>query len=265
MRRGPIAGTVAALFVLAAVLPAVAQETVTPDARLASISDVPGLAEAPEQYLAIFEIDEDGIVGKHVRDEAAGRLGLLCWDRITALFPVWARRRIVQFNVQEGSRWAGQFDGSGKNDVGRSGYKLSVSVALLAKEADLADPRRPADARRGTLDWTLVHEVGHYYCLVTDSIEQFSQRFDAKPNMPVRREEPDDYPEDGSPVIDGNFVTSYAERTPGDEEVVETFTTYLLAPALPVNGSLVSEKIRFFDGVRGMAELRERIQGVGDK
>ncbi|MGP1271785.1 MAG: hypothetical protein ACTS22_00470 [Phycisphaerales bacterium] len=231
--------------------------------RLAAIPDDPSFGAASERYLAIFEIDEDAIIAKHVRDEEAARLGLQAWDRVAAMFPVWARRRIVQFNVQDGSRWAGRFDGSGANDIGRPGYKLSVAAYLLAAEENLADPVRPVDARRGTLDWTLVHEIGHYYCLVTDAVERFSQRFDARPGMPARRQSPDDYPEDGSPVIDGHFVTSYAERTPGDEETVETFTTYLVVPALPENDSLVAEKVLFFDGVRGMAELRRRIQALG--
>ncbi len=243
--------------------PAQPTEPVSIDDRLSAIPDAPKLADAPERYLAVFEIDEDDVVAKHVRDEEAGRLGLMCWDRVTTLFPVWARRRIVQFNVQEGTRWAGQFDGSGTNDVGRRGYRLSVAAYLLAQEDELGDPDRPVDARRGTLDWTLVHEIGHYYCLVTDAIERFSRRFDARPGMPERREAPDDYPQDGSPLIEGDFVTSYAERTPGDEEVVETFTTYLLVPELPKNDSLVAEKIGFFGGVRGMPALRKRIQGLG--
>ena len=100
--------------------------------------------------------------------------------------------------------------------------------------------------------------------MTTGAIELFSQAFDGddKP-QPKRRKNPNDYPSDGAPVTDGDFVTSYAERTPGDEEVCETFTTYLMIPELPTNDSLVAKKIRFFDSLPGYPELRAHIQQFG--
>ncbi|MEE9394526.1 MAG: hypothetical protein V3W41_18685 [Planctomycetota bacterium] len=114
--------------------------------------------------------------------------------------------------------------------------------------------------------YTLVHEMGHYICIRTYAIELFSQSFDSdRVPQPERRKKPDDYLKDGSPRLDGNFVTSYAERTPGDEEVVETFTTYMLVKDLPKGDSLVVRKIRFFETMPGYPELRRRIQGIGSK
>ncbi|GAB5496909.1 MAG: hypothetical protein Phyf2KO_19890 [Phycisphaerales bacterium] len=251
--------------------PALAQEAAeryTPDESVASalsaIPDDPKLDEAPGKYLAVFEIDGDAIIGKSIRDPEAGELGILCWNRVVALIPKQYREGVVQFNIEAGRRWAGRFGGDGKNDVGRKGYKFSIAKYAAAEEENLGDAQRPVTARRGTLDWTIVHEMGHYICLKTDTIERFSRQFDAKPNMPVRREAPDDYPEDGSPVTDGGFVTSYAERTPGDEEVVETFTTYITVDELPTNDSWAGRKIRFIGTVEGMAELREHVQAVGE-
>ncbi|WP_068265283.1 hypothetical protein [Rubripirellula obstinata] len=228
---------------------------------LSEIPDKDSLQVAADKFLAVFEIDGDDFIAKVVRDEQAATLGLYGWQRIETLFPLEYRNELVQFNVLDGKRWAGFFSGDGANDVDRKGYRLSIAKFLLLKESNRHNPSRSITPRRETLDWTLVHEMGHYLCLRSDSIEQFSQVFDgdSKP-QPRRREEPDDYAKDGSPKLKGDFVTSYAERTGGDEEVVECFTTYMLVANLPTNDSLVAEKIRFFDDVEGMPELREHIQ-----
>ncbi|WP_144059988.1 hypothetical protein [Rhodopirellula sallentina] len=237
--------------------------------ELQSLSAIPNKAcldVADEKFLAVFEVEGDDFVAKIVRDEQAASLGLYGWQRIETLFPLEYRNELVQFNVLDGKRWAGFFSGDGSNDVNREGYRLSIAKYLLLKEKNRHDPARCITPRRKTLDWTLVHEMGHYLCLRTDSIEQFSQVFDGDTRpQPRRREAPDDYAEDGSPKLRGNFVTSYAERVGGDEEVVECFTTYMLVPELPSNDSLVAEKIRFFENVEGMPELRAHMQQYQSK
>lgn len=230
--------------------------------ELESIPDKNSLSAADEKFLTVFEIQGDRFVAKHVRDQQAASLGIDGWQRIVTLFPASYRSELVQFNVLDGKRWAGFFSGDGSNDVNRKGYRLSIAKYLLLKEPNRADPSRPITPRRETLDWTLVHEMGHYICLRSDSIEQFSQVFDGDgKRQPRRREEPDDYAEDGSPKLNGDFVTSYAERIGGDEEVVECFTAYMMVAELPNNDSLVAEKILFFEGIKGMPELRAHIQG----
>ncbi|SMP41218.1 hypothetical protein SAMN06265222_101552 [Neorhodopirellula lusitana] len=228
---------------------------------LSAIPNKALLDSADEKFLAVFEVEGNDFVAKVVRDEQAASLGLYGWQRIETLFPLEYRNELVQFNVLDGKRWAGFFSGDGSNDVDRKGYRLSIAKYLLLKEGNRHDPARCITPRRKTLDWTLVHEMGHYLCLRTDSIERFSQVFDgdAAP-QPRRRQDPDDYAEDGSPKLVGNFVTSYAERNGGDEEVVECFTTYMLVPEIPSNDSLVAQKIRFFEGIEGMSELRAHIQ-----
>jgi hypothetical protein len=157
------------------------------------------------------------------------------------------------------------FDGDGKNDVHRKGYRLSIADNTLRGEPLLEQSSRPVTARRGTLDWIVVHEMGHSICLKYDLIEKFSQSFDGDDvPQPKRHQSPSDYAEDGGPKLDGNFVTSYAERTPGDEETVETFTTYLMVKQLPDNASLVAKKILFFDKVPAMRQLREHIQSLSN-
>lgn len=254
-----------ALAVLCVLLPAsaAAQQGVAPEPALESIPDSEHLAAKDLPHLAVFVVTGDALTQKHVREAGAGELGLAAWRRLTTLIPAEHREGIVQFNVIPGRRWAGRFGGDGKNDAGRTGYQFSIAAYVAEEESELARADRPVTPRRGTLDWTIVHEMGHYICLKTDAIERFSRQFDAKPNMPVRREQPDDYPDDGSPVLNGGFVTSYAERTPGDEEVVETFTTYLTVPELPTNDSWAARKIRFFATIPGMPELRAHVQAVG--
>lgn len=234
--------------------------------ELASIPDRAGLASASEAYLTVFEVSDGQLVGKLVREQGTGELGAACWRRLTTLFPLSYRRLIVQFNIQSGRRWSGKFDGDGSNDVGRRGYRLSIAEYQALEEPGLDDPDRAVTPRRGTLDWTIVHEVGHYVCLRTNTIELFSESFDGDMHaQPQRREDPRDYPEDGSPRLDGDFVSSYAERNAGDEEAVETFTAYLLVAELPDNGSLVAQKLCFFETMPGFPELRDRIQGLGKR
>jgi hypothetical protein len=215
------------------------------------------------RYHAVFEIKNDTLQSKHTPDEHTRKLGIAGWERIKALFPLEYRAGIIQFNVMAGRRWAGQFSGDGENDIGRKGYRLSVAKYLLEKEPNLTQTDRPTTPRRATLDWTLVHEMGHYVCLTRDAIELFSQSFDGDMvEQPIRRKRPLDYPADGAPSTNGNFVTSYAERSGGDEEVVETFTTYMTIKDLPTNNSLVARKIRFFNTIEGFPELRKHIQSL---
>jgi|GEM_PF-7007322 len=214
-------------------------------------------------YFAVFEVNGNQLSERYIADKQTEILGIAGWNRITALFPLSVRENIIQYNVMGGRRWAGSFDGSGKNDMGRPGYKLSIAKYLLKKEKQLHESTRAASARRGTLDWTLIHEIGHYVCLTSNAIELFSQSFDGDTvPQPPRRKQPSDYPEDGSPRTEGNFVTSYAERNAGDEEVVETFTTYMTIKAIPSNTSLVARKIRFFDTLPGFPEMRQHIQNL---
>lgn len=214
-------------------------------------------------YHAVFEIKEGRLHGKYTPDKHSQQLGILVWERIKALFPPQYREGIIQLNVMAGRRWAGQFSGDGENDVGRKGYRFSIAKYLLEKEDNLRLSHRPVTARRATLDWTLVHEMGHYICLTRNAIELFSQSFDGDMvEQPPRRKHPLDYPADGSPRLNGNFVTSYAERAGGDEEVVESFTTYMTVSKLPTNNSLAARKIRFFDSLEGFPELRQHIQSI---
>jgi hypothetical protein len=215
------------------------------------------------RYHAVFEVKGNILEDKYTPEKHTKYLGIYGWERIKVLFPLPYRKEIIQFNVMAGRRWAGQFSGDGKNDIGRKGYRLSVAKYLLEKELNLNDTLRPVTPRRATLDWTLVHELGHYICLTRDAIELFSQSFDGDMiEQPFRRKRPLDYPVDGSPRTEGNFVTSYAERAGGDEEVVETFTTYMTINKLPTNNSLVAKKIRFFNSIKGFSELRAHIQSL---
>lgn len=213
------------------------------------------------KYFVVFEVDGNTLNDKFISTDNTKMLGVAGWNRITQLIPLKYRENIVQFNVMSGRRWAGNFSGDGENDVNREGYRLSIAKYLLQEEGQLMDAQRPASNRRGTLDWTLIHELGHYICLERNAIELFSQSFDGDMFFqPERRKKPNDYPKNGSPITDGHFVTSYAERTPGDEEVVETFTTYMTLKELPSNDSLVARKIRFFNTLPGFPELRAHIQ-----
>jgi hypothetical protein len=215
------------------------------------------------RYHAVFEIKNNTLQSKYTPDEHTRKLGIAGWERIKTLFPLAYREEVIQFNVMAGRRWAGQFSGDGENDMGRKGYRLSIAKYLLEKETNLTQANRPVTPRRSTLDWTLVHEMGHYICLTRNAIELFSQSFDGDmAEQPLRRKRPLDYPVDGAPSTNGNFVTSYAERSRGDEEAVETFTAYMTIKELPTSNSLAARKIRFFNTIDGFPELRKNIQSL---
>lgn len=215
------------------------------------------------RHYAVFEINNSTPSDIFIYDQTSKSLGIAGWNRIIALFPAEYRKEIIQFNVMGGRRWAGQFGGDGQNDLNKPGYRLSVAKYLLQREPALHDSKRQVTSRRATLDWTIIHELGHYICLIHNTIELFSQAFDGdNVPQPHRQKRPLDYPIDGSPKTYGNFVTSYAERTKGDEEVVETFTTYMTIKSLPTNDSLVAKKIRFFDQYKIYRTLRQHIQNI---
>jgi hypothetical protein len=90
-----------------------ATSAITQDTLL-EIPDSKLLRQTPAKYLAVFEIKDDAFVGREIRNEASGMLGLAGWKRLKALLPMEYRSEIVQFNVQDGDRWAGMFDGDGK-------------------------------------------------------------------------------------------------------------------------------------------------------
>ena len=231
---------------------------------LSRISDSPLLKQADGKYEALFEIRDDAIVSKHLRERAAGNLGLKCWKRTAALFPLSYRKLLIEFNVHAGERSASSFSGSGSNDLDRPGYRFSVARYALEQADRLGDADRPVTRRRGTLDWTLVNLIGSYICLRTNGIELFSREFfgEGLP-QPERRKNPSGYPEDGSPRFDGDFVTSYAERATADRETVESFTTFLLVDELPDEDSLAARKMRFFETMPGYPELRKHVQSIG--
>jgi len=75
---------------------------------------------------------------------------------------------------------------------------------------------------------------------------------------------------DGTPVLDRDYVTSYAERSWGDEDAAESFTTYVMLTALPEPAdALATAKVRWFDEQPDYAAWRSMIritegEGPGD-
>ncbi len=117
----------------------------------------------------------------------------------------------------------------------------------------------PLVPRRGSFDWSLIHEFGHLRGWLDLTWREFLGTF------PDVQGPGEGYSADGSPVLDRDFVTSYAERDDGDEDYAETFTTFVMLPesAIPAEQPgepLATAKVRWMSNLPGMRELRQALR-----
>jgi len=224
---------------------------------LDEIPDDPSLAYDGGDVVATFEVDGHALIGKHVLDEAAAQGGLRLWQEITLRIPENQLSDLVQLDIYTDTDPVAYFNRTGSTTTQRTGLKLGFSVENFTLNDP--DPCAPLEPRRGTFDWSLVHEFGHLRGFVDGSWPRYLTTF------PDVRGEGDGYPEDGSPVLTGDFVTSYAERADGDEDYAEVWTTYVMLPSdeIPAQTEgepLVLTKLRWMDAQPGLRELREAMR-----
>lgn len=226
--------------------------------NLDDIPDDPSLAYAGnDDIVATFEVDGHDLVGKHVTDIAAARGGLKLWQEFTLRIPENQLQDLVQLDIYLDTDPVAYFNRNGNVTTKRLGLKIGFSVENFELNQD--DPCAPLEPRRGTFDWSLVHEFGHLRGFVDGSWPTFLNTF------PDVQGPGDGYPEDGSPILTGDFVTSYAERADGDEDHAETWTTYVMLPASdippPMPGeSLALQKVHWMDQQPDLRELRDAIR-----
>ena len=225
---------------------------------LDEIPDDPSLAYPdPGDTVATFEVMGHQLIGKHVIDEAAAEGGLRLWQELTLRIPENQLGDLVQLDIYTDTDPVAYFNRTGSTTTERQGLKLGFSTENFTLNDP--DPCAPLEPRRGTFDWSLVHEFGHLRGFVDLSWPRFLTVF------PDVRGEGDGYPEDGSPILTGDFVTSYAERADGDEDYAEVWTTYVMLPdsALPPpedGESLALQKLRWIDAQPGLRELRQAMR-----
>ncbi|MEQ8277979.1 MAG: hypothetical protein RMA76_28015 [Deltaproteobacteria bacterium] len=224
---------------------------------LADIPDNPSLDDGDPDTVAIFEVDGHALIGKHVTDVAAAEGGLKLWQELTLRIPENQLLDLVQFEISLDTDPVAYFNRRGAVTTERYGLKLGFSVDNFTRNDP--DPCAPLVPRRGTFDWSLVHEFGHLRGWVDRSWDRFLEDFEDV------RGSGEGYPEDGSPSLDGDFVTSYAERADGDEDHAESWTTYVMlaedavGPAMP-DEPLARTKVRWMRDQPGLAELRRAIR-----
>lgn len=220
---------------------------------LADIPDDPSLGD-DNDWLVVFAIDGDDIVGKHVRDAATGEGALGLWQELILRIPTNQRAQLVQFTLFGGEGdLAAWVDNVGtQNDVGRYGPSVYFHVDNLADNDP--DPCAPLVPRRGTYDGSLVHEFGHLRQYADGSVDDFVEHFGNATG------DGEGYPDDGSPTLDGDWVSSYAERAGGDEDAAESFTAFVMLDPLPTEASVAADKVRFFDTIPGYRELRSALR-----
>ncbi|MFK7984750.1 MAG: hypothetical protein AB8I08_01885 [Sandaracinaceae bacterium] len=117
----------------------------------------------------------------------------------------------------------------------------------------------PLVPRRGSFDWSLVHEFGHLRGWLDGSWDAFLDAFEDV------RGEGLGYPEDGSPILTGDFVTSYAERADGDEDHAESWTTFVMLDLDVIPAATAGEpesitKVRWMHTQPGLLALRAAIR-----
>lgn len=222
--------------------------------RVADIPERASLAEVGPDTLAAFEVDGDELVGKFVRDAEAAEQAMLLWQELVLRIPTNQRPDLVQLNIFGDGDPVAWVDGTGVgNQVGRYGFTVAFSADNFAKNP--GGPCAPLAGHRGTFDWTLIHEYHHMRGRADGSIDAFTAEF---PHMVGDGE---GYPEDGTPVLDRDYVTSYAERSSGDEDAAETFTTFVMLAELPSPAdALATTKVRWFDEQEGYPEIRRALR-----
>ncbi len=224
---------------------------------LADIPDDPSLAYDNPDIVATFEVDGHDLIGKHVTDVAAAEGGLKLWQEVMLRIPENQLLDLVQLDISLDSDPVAYFNRTGAVTTTRKGLKIGFSVATFAINGE--DPCAPLEPRRGTFDWSLVHEFGHLRGFVDGSWPLFLNTF------PDVQGPGDGYPEDGSPILTGDFVTSYAERDDGDEDYAESWTTYVMLPASDIpaltgDDPLALQKVHWMDAQPDLRELREALR-----
>ena len=231
--------------------------TPPPLLQLDAIPDDPSLAPDNQDILATFEVDGHDLVGKFVRDVPAAQGGLKLWQEFTLRIPENQLLDLVQLDIYADTDPVAYFNRTGNVTTERLGLKLGFST--LNFELNQDDPCAPLEPRRGTFDWSLVHEFGHLRGWVDGSWPKFLDTF------PDVQGDGDGYPEDGSPILTGDFVTSYAERADGDEDHAESWTTFVMLaeselPPPSDDEPLALQKVRWMANQPDLIELREAIR-----
>lgn len=229
----------------------------TPLIELDSIPDDPSLNDDDDDTIAIFEVDGHALIGKHVDDEEAARNGLKLWQEFTTRVPANQLADLVQFEISLDEDPVAYFNRTGNVTTSRDGLKIGYSVASF--EQNDPNPCAPLDKHRGSFDWSLVHEFGHLRGWVDGSWDAFEDTF---PNVAASG---DGFPDDGSPVLTGDFVTSYAARADGDEDHAETWTTFIMLdddaiPPFSEGEPLALTKVRWMSEQPGYVALRNAIR-----
>ena len=229
--------------------------TPTPLLELDGIPNNPGLDDGDPDTVATFEVNGHQLIGKHVTTRAAALGGLKLWQEITTRIPENQLLDLVQLDIFEDTDPIAIFNRTGRGTTDRPGVKLGVSTLNFSRND--ADPCAPRIPRRGSFDWSLEHEFGHLRGWMDGSWDRFLVTF------PDERGDGVGYPEDGSPVLTGDFVTSYAERADGDEVHAESWTTYVMLASLPpeqADEPLALKKVRWMDSQPGLSELRAALR-----
>ncbi len=231
--------------------------TPPPLLKLDDIPDDPSLDPSNDDVVATFEVDGHALIGKFVRDDDAARGGLRLWQEFTLRIPENQLMDLVQLEIYLDDDPVAIFNRTGDVTTSRQGLKIGFSVDNFLLNAE--DPCAPLVPRRGNFDWSLIHEFGHLRGFVDQSWPEFLETF------PDVQGDGEGYPEDDSPVLTGDFVTSYAERSDGDEDHAESWTTFVMLPssAIPeetVDEPLALQKVRWIAQQPGFRELREAIR-----
>ena len=129
--------------------------------------------------LAAFEVDGDQLIAVGYQSRAVAEGALSLWRELVLRIPTNQRPDLVQFEITRRSDPAGSTDNSGTGShTGRFGTVLAFSQTNLERNQE--DPCAPLARRRGTYDWTLVHEFSHMRCYADGTVNEFVQAAPAR-------------------------------------------------------------------------------------
>ncbi|WP_345802867.1 hypothetical protein AAIB33_07235 [Microbacterium sp. AZCO] len=223
-------------------------------------NDDPELDDSTLVVLGKYDVDGNELVDANVPEDHAA-----VWDRFAELFPADSHPEITMF-VAIDAEASGGVDGA----LERNGIDPEQRyIAIDATDYDEPDE----------LDRTLIHEFTHLVTLratqVTDAIADedcplYANRGCPLPGSYLEAWETEFWPDAAAPDFDESdesveerydadeYVTEYAATNP-DEDIAESFASWVVGDTEASVGTTVADKLAFFEDYPELVQLKTHI------
>ena len=225
-------------------------------------NDDPEIGDQDLSILGKYAVEGDEIVDPDVPDDYA-----VVWERFTELFPAETHPEITMFVAIDAEE-------SGGTDGALERNRLRPDERYLA--IDVTGWDEPDE-----LDRTLIHEFAHLMTLrasqVTDEIDDedcplYANKGCPLPGSYLEAWETEFWPDAADPDFseeddamqarydedEDGYVTEYAATNP-DEDIAESFASWVVDDTEVTEGTVVAEKLAFFEDYPELVQLKEDI------